>query len=125
MSRDETTRAASRGAVRGAVSPSFPTRAAIDLSLSPRARTATRRVHVDVDTTDSTGEWWGSVAAVPGTGGLFAARAAAGVAMGVASVGAPMYVAEAAPPTLRGLMGSFFNIGVNLGVLFPALGALW
>lgn len=48
---------------------------------------------------------------------LYAARAIAGFATGATSVAAPLYCAEIAEPTIRGTLGTFFQLQVTIGIL--------
>jgi SP family facilitated glucose transporter-like MFS transporter 8 len=48
---------------------------------------------------------------------LFAGRLMTGAAVGVVSVATPMYLAEVAPPALRGALGSSFQLAVVSGLL--------
>src|SRR5579875_2249459 len=56
--------------------------------------------------------------AIPrGLSGLAMARFAAGIAIGLASVLAPMYIAEIAPPNIRGRLVSVNQLAIVSGIL--------
>jgi SP family arabinose:H+ symporter-like MFS transporter len=56
--------------------------------------------------------------AIPrGLGELAAARFAAGIAIGLASVLGPMYIAEVSPPRIRGLLVSINQLAIVSGIL--------
>ncbi|KAK3914877.1 Facilitated trehalose transporter Tret1 [Frankliniella fusca] len=52
-----------------------------------------------------------------GAGMLYAARFLSGFATGATSVAAPMYCAEIAEPSVRGTLGTFFQLQVTIGIL--------
>lgn len=64
---------------------------------------------------------------------LLVARVLTGISVGLCSVAVPTYIAEIAPPAIRGGLGSLFQLGVVLGVMqayavgdaFPADGKLY
>jgi sugar porter (SP) family MFS transporter len=56
-------------------------------------------------------------AAAPGVEVLVAARIVIGVAIGLASAAAPVYISEVAPPESRGRLVSFFQLAVTIGIL--------
>ncbi|MBM4419857.1 MAG: sugar porter family MFS transporter [Chloroflexi bacterium] len=56
-------------------------------------------------------------AAAPGVWVLIASRLLVGVAIGLTSVAAPMYIAEVAPPAVRGQLVSVFQLAITVGIL--------
>jgi MFS transporter, SP family, galactose:H+ symporter len=56
-------------------------------------------------------------AAAPGVEVLVIARVVIGVAIGLASAAAPVYISEVAPPESRGRLVSFFQLAVTIGIL--------
>ena len=60
-------------------------------------------------------------AAAPGLGVLVGARVVIGVAIGLASAAAPVYISEVAPPESRGRLVSFFQLAVTVGILVAYL----
>ncbi len=60
-------------------------------------------------------------AAAPGEFVLVAARVVVGVAIGLASAAAPVYISEVAPPESRGRLVSFFQLAVTIGILVAYL----
>src|SRR5690348_2439445 len=60
-------------------------------------------------------------AAAPGLGVLVVARVVIGVAIGIASAAAPVYISEVAPPESRGRLVSFFQLAVTIGILVAYL----
>ncbi len=60
-------------------------------------------------------------AAAPGLEVLVLARIVIGVAIGVASAAAPVYISEMAPPESRGRLVSFFQLAVTIGILVAYL----
>jgi SP family galactose:H+ symporter-like MFS transporter len=60
-------------------------------------------------------------AAAPGLGVLVVARVVIGVAIGLASAAAPVYISEVAPPESRGRLVSFFQLAVTIGILVAYL----
>jgi sugar porter (SP) family MFS transporter len=56
-------------------------------------------------------------AAAPGLGVLVIARVLLGVAVGLASANAPVYISEVAPPDERGRLVSYFQLSVTVGIL--------
>jgi sugar porter (SP) family MFS transporter len=56
-------------------------------------------------------------AAAPGVEVLVAARIVIGVAIGLASAAAPVYISEVAPPESRGRLVTFFQLAVTIGIL--------
>jgi sugar porter (SP) family MFS transporter len=60
-------------------------------------------------------------AAAPGVEVLVAARIVIGVAIGLASAAAPVYISEVAPPESRGRLVSFFQLAVTIGILIAYL----
>jgi sugar porter (SP) family MFS transporter len=60
-------------------------------------------------------------AAAPGLGALVVARIVIGVAIGLASAAAPVYISEVAPPESRGRLVSFFQLAVTIGILVAYL----
>jgi SP family arabinose:H+ symporter-like MFS transporter len=48
---------------------------------------------------------------------FIAARFLGGIAVGAVSLLSPMYVAEVAPPSIRGRMGTFYQMSIILGIL--------
>jgi sugar porter (SP) family MFS transporter len=60
-------------------------------------------------------------AAAPGVEVLVIARVVIGVAIGLASAAAPVYISEVAPPEDRGRLVSFFQLAVTIGILVAYL----
>ncbi len=60
-------------------------------------------------------------AAAPGVEMLVLARIVIGVAIGVASAAAPVYISEVAPPESRGQLVTFFQLAVTVGILVAYL----
>src|SRR5262245_66933 len=60
-------------------------------------------------------------AAAPGVEVLVIARIVIGVAIGLASAAAPVYISEVAPPEDRGRLVSFFQLAVTIGILVAYL----
>jgi sugar porter (SP) family MFS transporter len=60
-------------------------------------------------------------AAAPGVEVLVIARIVIGVAIGLASAAAPVYISEVAPPESRGRLVSFFQLAVTIGILIAYL----
>jgi len=60
-------------------------------------------------------------AAAPGLGVLVGARVVIGVAIGLASAAAPVYISEIAPPESRERLVSFFQLAVTIGILVAYL----
>jgi sugar porter (SP) family MFS transporter len=60
-------------------------------------------------------------AAAPGVEALVGARIVIGVAIGLASAAAPVYISEVAPPESRGRLVSFFQLAVTIGILVAYL----
>ncbi len=60
-------------------------------------------------------------AAAPGVEVLVGARIVIGVAIGLASAAAPVYISEVAPPESRGRLVSFFQLAVTIGILVAYL----
>jgi sugar porter (SP) family MFS transporter len=63
-------------------------------------------------------------AAAPGTVALVIARLVIGLAIGLASAAAPVYISEVAPPEHRGRLVSFFQLAVTVGILLAYLVSL-
>jgi sugar porter (SP) family MFS transporter len=57
----------------------------------------------------------------PGTFLLVLSRVVIGVAIGVASAVAPVYISEIAPPDIRGRLVTFFQLAVTIGILVAYL----
>jgi sugar porter (SP) family MFS transporter len=60
-------------------------------------------------------------AAAPGVEVLVGARIVIGVAIGLASAAAPVYISEVAPAESRGRLVSFFQLAVTIGILVAYL----
>jgi sugar porter (SP) family MFS transporter len=60
-------------------------------------------------------------AAAPGLAVLVIARVLLGVAVGLASANAPVYISEVAPPDERGRLVSYFQLSVTVGILVAYL----
>jgi sugar porter (SP) family MFS transporter len=60
-------------------------------------------------------------AAAPNVDVLVIARVVIGVAIGLASAAAPVYISEVAPPESRGRLVSFFQLAVTIGILVAYL----
>jgi len=60
-------------------------------------------------------------AAAPGVEVLVVARIVIGIAIGLASAAAPVYISEVAPPESRGRLVSFFQLAVTIGILVAYL----
>ena len=60
-------------------------------------------------------------AAAPGVEVLVIARVVIGVAIGLASAAAPVYISEMAPPESRGRLVGFFQLAVTIGILIAYL----
>jgi SP family galactose:H+ symporter-like MFS transporter len=60
-------------------------------------------------------------AVAPGTAVLVVARLIVGVAIGVASAAAPVYISEVAPPEKRGQLVTFFQLAVTIGIVVAYL----
>lgn len=63
----------------------------------------------------------GVSAAAPGLAVLVLARILLGVAVGLASANAPVYISEVAPPESRGRLVSYFQLSVTAGILVAYL----
>jgi MFS family permease len=48
---------------------------------------------------------------------LMASRFFGGVAVGVSSIAAPVYIAEISPPERRGMLGGLFQINIIVGMI--------
>jgi MFS transporter, SP family, galactose:H+ symporter len=57
----------------------------------------------------------------PDTAVLVIARVFLGVAVGLASANAPVYISEVAPPNLRGQLVTYFQLAVTIGILVAYL----
>ena len=57
-----------------------------------------------------------AAAAAPGAGFLDAARIIVGVAIGIVSVAAPLYVAEMAPADRRGSLVAIYQLAITIGI---------
>lgn len=57
----------------------------------------------------------------PGQETLLLGRFLVGLAVGATSVAAPMYIAEVAPPHMRGRLVSFFQLAITVGILVAYL----
>ena len=57
-----------------------------------------------------------AAAAAPGAGFLDAARIVVGVAIGIVSVAAPLYVAEMAPADRRGSLVAIYQLAITIGI---------
>lgn len=55
---------------------------------------------------------------------LFAGRFIAGIAIGAVSVTVPMYIAELAESSIRGALGTLFQLQMTLGILFSYLAGM-
>lgn len=55
---------------------------------------------------------------------LFAGRFIAGIAVGAVSVTVPMYIAELAESSIRGALGTLFQLQMTLGILFSYLAGM-
>ena len=64
---------------------------------------------------------WAATAVAEEPALLLGARVALGVGVGVASVSVPVYIAETAPPSLRGALGATNQLAVTLGILLVYL----
>ncbi|HWC07985.1 MAG TPA: sugar porter family MFS transporter, partial [Solirubrobacterales bacterium] len=60
-------------------------------------------------------------AVAPGVEVLVVARIVIGVAIGLASAAAPVYISEMAPPESRGRLVTFFQLAVTIGILVAYL----
>jgi sugar porter (SP) family MFS transporter len=60
-------------------------------------------------------------AAAPDTAVLVIARFVVGMAIGVASATAPVYISEVAPPDKRGFLVTFFQLSVTVGIVVAYL----
>jgi SP family galactose:H+ symporter-like MFS transporter len=63
-------------------------------------------------------------AAAPDLVVLVVARVVIGIAIGLASAAAPVYISEVAPPESRGRLVSFFQLAVTIGILVAYLVSL-
>jgi SP family galactose:H+ symporter-like MFS transporter len=63
-------------------------------------------------------------AAAPDLDVLVVSRIVIGVAIGLASAAAPVYISEVAPPEIRGRLVSFFQLAVTIGILVAYLVSL-
>jgi SP family galactose:H+ symporter-like MFS transporter len=63
-------------------------------------------------------------AAAPNLEVLVVSRVVIGVAIGLASAAAPVYISEVAPPESRGRLVSFFQLAVTIGILVAYLVSL-
>ncbi|MEQ8698254.1 MAG: MFS transporter, partial [Bauldia litoralis] len=61
-------------------------------------------------------------AAAPGSWVLLVGRLVVGFGVGVASVAAPLYASEMAPPRLRGAFVSMYQLAITLGIFVAYLG---
>ncbi|XP_049863273.1 facilitated trehalose transporter Tret1-2 homolog [Schistocerca gregaria] len=61
---------------------------------------------------------WVVILAAGGAAALYCARLLAGLAVGGISAVAPVYVAEIAHSSVRGTLGSFFQLMITIGVLY-------
>jgi len=60
-------------------------------------------------------------AAAPGVEVLVIARVILGIAIGLASATAPVYISEVAPPDIRGRLVTFFQLAVTIGIVVAYL----
>jgi len=60
-------------------------------------------------------------AAAPDTAVLVLARVVLGIAIGLASATAPVYISEVAPPDIRGRLVTFFQLAVTIGIVVAYL----
>jgi len=60
-------------------------------------------------------------ALAPSIGALLVARLVVGVAIGISSVAAPLYISEAAPRDTRGALVSLYQFAITIGILAAAL----
>lgn len=58
-----------------------------------------------------------ATALAPSFAFFIAARFVGGIAVGAVSLLSPMYVAEVAPPSIRGRMGTFYQLSIIVGIL--------
>jgi sugar porter (SP) family MFS transporter len=86
----------------------------------PAADTYGRRLMILISAVVFTIGALGSAAA-PGLGVLVVARVVIGIAIGIASAAAPVYISEVAPPESRGRLVSFFQLAVTIGILVAYL----
>lgn len=64
---------------------------------------------------------WIMIVFATNVGVLYAARIFAGIATGGSSIAIPMYVGEIAESSVRGALGSFFQLLLTIGILFSYL----
>lgn len=60
---------------------------------------------------------WGLIVFVGHVWGLYVGRALTGACVGIVSVAAPMYLSEIAENSIRGTLGTFFQLQLTVGVL--------
>src|SRR5262249_57737809 len=65
-----------------------------------------------------TGSGWLRCGVANSVSTLVVGRFLVGCGIGLTSVGGPMYIAEAAPPRVRGTLVSLFQLAVTAGILF-------
>lgn len=58
-----------------------------------------------------------ATAVAPSFGAFIAARLLGGVAVGAVSLLSPMYISEVSPPSIRGRMGTFYQLSIIIGIL--------
>ncbi len=61
----------------------------------------------------------------PGLAALISSRLVAGMAIGVASMLAPLYIAEIAPPARRGRLVALYQFAITLGILCAYFSNAW
>ena len=64
---------------------------------------------------------WVWMAATSSVAQVDAARVLTGIAVGVVSVNVPVYIAEVAPPHLRGALGCINQLAITIGIFFVYL----
>ncbi len=62
-----------------------------------------------------------ATAAAPTFHSFIVARFVGGLAVGAASLLSPMYVAEVSPPSVRGRMGTFYQLSIVVGIVISLL----
>jgi len=84
-----------------------------------------RRTALMIASVPFAGGWAWMGATASGTGALLTARVLTGIAVGIVSGQVPTYIAETAPPRLRGALGCINQLAITIGIFFVyAMGLL-